>query len=88
MQFNFPATKFAQTTGLYGQLVHLGSEIKEVERAFYNDPMIERVAEELMDVIHSAETALRIICRTNADVNLHKLRLKVEKKNLERGYYD
>lgn len=40
---------------------------------------------ELMDVIHAAETALRM---EFADEEVEKLRDTVEEKNRKRGYYD
>jgi len=56
----FPRAKFVDDNSIEDQIKHLGSEIDEA-RAAYATPYIMRLAEELFDVIHSAETALRIL---------------------------
>lgn len=54
------------------------ADLKRVERARYAYGM------ELMDVIHAAETALRMEFEPS---EVEELRDKVERKNRERGYY-
>jgi hypothetical protein len=56
----FPRAKFVDEINIEAQIKHLGSEIIEA-RVAYATPYILRLAEELFDVIHSAETALRIL---------------------------
>ena len=87
MTFTFPETIFAQKNSLSNQIIHLESECREVSQAFFSEPKIERVVEELLDVIHSAETALRIIQRQH-DVSLNKAIRDILRKNMERNYYD
>lgn len=55
------------------------AELKRVDRARYAYGM------ELMDVIHAAETALRMEFEPR---EVEELRDRVEAKNRERGYYD
>lgn len=45
----------------------------------------ERIAEELMDTIHAAETALRMLEAEGVD--LGEVRRMVIRKNAARGYY-
>ena len=55
----------------------------------YGNPIIHKIREnygmELMDVIHAAETALRM---EFDDAEVDGLREAVEEKNRERGYYE
>jgi len=84
MNFMFPKTKFADENTLEEQLKHLESELEEVKKAgTYYD-----MTEELFDLIHSAETALRII-RKDPDLNkaMDFIKEEVIMKNIERGYY-
>lgn len=57
---------------------HDEAELKKADRARYDYGM------ELMDVIHAAETALRMEFEPR---EVEKLRDRVEAKNRERGYY-
>ena len=85
MNFTFPRTRFVDTTALYSQLQHLMSEVDELRKAYLEEET-ERVAEELMDVIHSAETFARKL-QEQRGVNLFDVCRSVERKNMERGYY-
>ena len=80
----FPKLKFSEENGLVMQISHIKSEIMEVDMAFYNES-IERVAEELADVMVSAKTALDIIER---QFGIHPLDVlvRVQEKNRLRGY--
>lgn len=55
----------------------------------YGNPIIHKIREnygmELMDVIHAAETALRM---EFSDAEVDGLREAVEEKNRRRGYYE
>lgn len=80
----FAKLRFSQENGLVMQVAHIKSEILEVDKAFYNES-IERVAEELADVMVSAKTALDIIER---QFGIHPLdvMVRVQEKNRLRGY--
>lgn len=81
----FPAVNFVSNS-LYAQITHLESEMNEVTEAYFTPGGIDHLAEELCDVIHSAETALRILAdRYGVDV-LVVLAAVIEKNRI-RGYY-
>ena len=83
----FPRSKFTTTNSLNQQIKHIQSELDEVEEGYYHPPVsFEAVAMELWDVIHSAETGLRILAEKN-NVNVLALRDAVIEKNRARGYY-
>lgn len=58
--YTFPRTKHIYVCSFAEQVEHLCSEVVEVERA-YATPYVGQVGEELCDVIHSAETGLRML---------------------------
>lgn len=64
------------------QLAHVCSEVTEAEDAFRGGESAERVAEELLDTIHAAETALRML-----GVEMDEAKRAVIEKNDARGYY-
>lgn len=78
-----PANKFLNHS-LGEQIKHLGSEVKEVERAYF-DESPGAFVEEIWDVIHSAETLLWIAHGNGLDITSPKD--EVIRKNLARGYY-
>lgn len=80
----FPKLKYATENGLVKQIAHIKSELKEVEAAFESEP-IERVAEELADLMISAKTGLDIIERQFGMAPLDVV-LRVQQKNRDRGY--
>lgn len=84
INFSFPRTSFTDSNGLYEQITHICSEVSEVNEAYLNEA-IERVAEELVDLYHSVETALRIIDENY--ISIDAVGEKVINKNLRRGYY-
>lgn len=86
MHFNFPKTRYADINGIVDQATHIYSEALEVQQAVFASDM-NHTAEEIMDCLHSCETALRILHEKHA-VNLSVLRRNVERKNMERGYYE
>lgn len=83
--YRFPEISGATHYTPQDQVAHVLSEAKEVEAAVdletYYEPMLE-----LMDVIHSAETMLRIYGCTDTELEL--LRDLTIEKNRKRGYYD
>jgi hypothetical protein len=82
--YRFPKTIFTYNAP-FVQLEHIKSEMLEVVYAYDNEQM-NRVAEEVLDLIHSCETFLRILEQRQAiDVPiLHDL---IVEKNRLRGYY-
>ena len=89
--FRFPATRFVGENSFSAQFQHIRSEVDEVWRELevaypdLADPV--RVAEELLDVIHSCETGLRIL-QGKHGVDVWRLSVEVTLKNCHRGYYD
>lgn len=67
------------------QLGRVRSEVIEVIDAKCNHESDERVAEELMDVIHAAETALRLLPFNENE--LDAIKRGVIEKNKARNYY-
>lgn len=86
MHFNFPATKYTRQNGIATQSEHILSEALEIKCSVLT-PDIRHTAEEVMDCLHSCETALRIL-QEKHNINLCLIRRDVEYKNLMRGYYD
>ena len=83
----FPRTKFVDNNSIADQVEQLESETDEVSREFDRPPVNhDRVAMELFDVIHSAETALHILAEKHG-VDLAAAWEHVISKNMERGYY-
>jgi hypothetical protein len=85
MIYHFPRTKFVDENGIYGQVKHINTEATEAAAELGN-PDIMHVAREVMDVYHSAETALRIL-EEKYKVNIKDLMEAVYHKNNARGYY-
>jgi Lar family restriction alleviation protein len=83
--YNFMRTKFVSLNGIASQSSHIYSEALEVEQSVLT-PDIQHTAEEVMDCLHSCETALRIL-EEKYGINIAKTRRDVEQKNLNRGYY-
>lgn len=71
---------------LWVQIDRVCDEAREADNAKFYGEEDERVAEELMDTIHAAETALRMM---EADgIDLEAVKRYVIAKNDERGYYE
>lgn len=85
MLYNFPRAKFVDANGICGQVFHLETEISEAKAELHN-PDIIPLAMEVMDIYHSAETALRIL-EEKYGVNIRSLMQLVADKNDARGYY-
>lgn len=85
MIYHFPRTKFVDENGICGQVAHIQTEADEAYRELQN-PDIEPLAMEVMDVYHSAETALRIL-QEKYGVDIQALMQRAAKKNEARGYY-
>lgn len=78
----FPRTKFADEADLTDQLHHVKSEMHEVIWAMTK----EQRAEELCDLIHSAETLLHILSEKHG-VDVAAIQRQVVIKNRNRSYY-
>lgn len=83
--FNFPATVYVEKNGIVQQSEHISSEAEEVSESAYT-PYIQHTAEEVMDCLHSCETALRIL-KEKYGINLNQLKARVFNKNNVRNYY-
>lgn len=83
-EYQFP--KISNPDGLMSQLVKIETEVNEAVDASANGEGDLRIAEELMDVIHAAETALRMLGFQPFVINAVKA--GVIAKNDARGYYD
>jgi len=86
MLYHFPRTRFVSQNGIYAQVAHINSEATEAAAELSN-PDIHFCASEVMDVYHSAETALRIL-EEKYSVDIRALMHQVAEKNEKRGYYD
>lgn len=84
--FTYQFPKICNPSGLTSQLVKIESEAAEAVDAYAACEGDLRVAEELMDVIHAAETALRML--GIQPFVLNAVKAGVISKNEERGYYD
>lgn len=82
---SFPRTHFVDRGGILNQIDHTYSEVCEALEAALT-PEVGHTAEEIFDIIHSAETALRIMQESHG-VDLTAAYLRVIEKNRERGYY-
>lgn len=85
MLYHFPRAKFVDDNGICGQVAHMQTEADEAFREL-NNPDIDTLAMEVMDVYHSAETGLRIL-EEKYGVDIQKLMHRVADKNEARGYY-
>jgi len=83
--YRFPRTIFTDTNTPIEQLIHVLGEVHEamVDSRCNNFACLK----ELMDVIHSAETAIRIIEEMTPGINLDSMLQGTIKKNMDRGYY-
>jgi len=84
IKYHFPATIFVTKTKLKFQADHVFSEVIEATHAHDSGDHAHAV-EELWDLIHSAETMLRMYQAAGHDVWAAKT--SVEVKNRKRGYY-
>lgn len=82
-QYQFPA--IAEPEDLPKQLQHVKAEAQEAIDAYYEELSPWTLATELMDVMHAAETALRVLGMH--EVMLSGVKAGVIVKNERRGYY-
>lgn len=86
IKYNFPVTRFTEENIPETQLKHLDSEIAE---ANYEYIVKDRQSglNECVDIVHSAETLLRILVKEHGKARVLKAIEEVVKKNRNRGYY-
>ena len=87
MNFTFPEATFVKKNFLCDQLDHVLGEAHEAIDAHMLGTDLAACAIELLDVIHSAETALRILINLDPKIDLSDLVYYVIAKNRARGYY-
>lgn len=75
----------AEPLGLRQQIISIAGEVKEAIDAYDDGESDERIAEELMDVCHRAESAIRQL--PFDDNQLNAIKRGVIEKNDRRGYY-
>lgn len=89
--YRFPAMAKLKEWNSREQMQKIKSEFKEAARAeiryrcSHDEDERENYGMELMDIVHSAETALRMEFSNDEVDELHRL---VIAKNAERGYYN
>jgi len=83
--FVFPRINFADTNTIDKQMDHICTEVVEAMQEVGKCDN-EALAIELLDVIHSTETALRIL-KERHWIDLNSVKEKVIIKNELRGYY-
>lgn len=81
MRYNFPPIKGIENIPLSKQLQKIAEECQELVEA---KTELEQL-EELLDLLHAVETALRIF---EQFANVDQMIELVIEKNKERGYYD
>jgi hypothetical protein len=84
--YNFPRTRFVDSNSIVYQLDHIKEELAEAYVELSLMPDVSLLAAEIMDIYHSAETALRILEEEHG-VNIRELMHRVAEKNEKRGYY-
>lgn len=85
--FNFPAHKitYLEEPNVYAQLLSVMSEVDEAKKATFSSDKWE-ITLEILDIIHAAESALRMLEVEEKTIDV--ARLAVIQKNKESGYYD
>lgn len=83
--YRFPAMSKLDEWDNVDQIAKIEEEVEEAKSAYFavNNELPYGV--ELMDIIHSAETALRMNFNEEEVAHIHKLAIE---KNRKRGYYD
>ena len=86
MIFNFHRTNYVDKNGIFNQLRHIESEIKEAIQAAQSTDD-DHLDDEIMDIGHSWETLVRM--RQEYDKrDMSAAKSRVSEKNHSRGYYD
>lgn len=82
--FNFPRAKFADENNIHAQVAHIQTEADEAFRELNTDQ--RALAMEIMDCLHSCETALRML--EDEGLRISEIMTAVYEKNEARGYYE
>ena len=85
MLYHFPKVRFVDENNIYGQVAHIQTEADEAFRELSTGD-IDALADEIMDTMHSCETAMRILEKSHG-VNPNAVMMRVYEKNEKRGYY-
>lgn len=83
--YRFPAIKGLEDFDNSDQLEKIDSEVEESRDAYFYASNYVAFGIELMDVIHAAETALRMNFTDEEVENMQQLTVS---KNKKRGYYN
>lgn len=83
--YRFPAMAKLNEWDNADQIAKIREEVEEAERAYFSVDNEIPYGIELMDIIHSAETALRMNFN---DEEVSLIRELAIEKNRKRGYYD
>lgn len=83
--YRFPAMAKLNEWDNVDQITKIEEEVEEARNAYFAMDNEITYGVELMDVIHSAETALRMNFNDEEVAHLHELAIE---KNRKRGYYD
>lgn len=82
--YRFPAMEKLDEWDNADQIMKIDEEVAEAKKAYFDNDSAIPYGVELMDVIHAAETALRMNFNDSEIESLHKLTIE---KNRKRGYY-
>jgi NTP pyrophosphatase (non-canonical NTP hydrolase) len=85
MLYHFPRIIFVSSNNIGHQLEHIKEEVGEAY-AELGTSDVSALAIEIMDIYHSAETALRIL-EEDHGVDIKSVMFAVAEKNEKRGYY-
>lgn len=83
--YRFPAMAKLNEWDNADQIIKIEEEVEEARKAYFAVDNEIPYGVELMNIIHSAETALRMNFSEEEVAHLHKLAVE---KNRKRGYYD
>lgn len=86
MNYNFPPTSFSTSNSISEQVDHVLSEAREL--AAHGGLVCREAMLEVMDLLHSVETLLRIVERTCGEDYVDGLVVETISKNAMRKYYD
>jgi len=89
MEYRFPKACFVNTNHLIEQIHHLRSELIEIEEEYDKSEMSLdscALAIEVLDLLHSCETTLRIL-ELDFCIDIDDMFDHVVAKNKARGYY-
>lgn len=87
MTYIFPRTRFVGLGDLSRQLRHVEAECVEVWCEYTHNVDYAALADELNDLRHSVETALRMI-EEQGFADVAESTARVQAKNEARGYYE